>query len=99
MFTQKDAPLFEALLAYTKKRMLPFHMPGHRGGAFAERAWRRRGKNLLPLDLTEVSEVAAGRDLSFFWRAAEELAAQAFGAHRSYFLATAAAGFSPPSCL
>ena len=95
MFTQKDAPLFEALLAYTKKRMLPFHMPGHRGGAFAERAWRRRGKNLLPLDLTEVSEVAAGRDLSFFWRAAEELAAQAFGAHRSYFLVNgASSGFA-----
>ncbi len=90
MFTQEDAPLFEALLAYTKRRMFPFHMPGHRGGAFAERAWRRRGKNLFPLDLTEVSEVAAGRDLDFFWRAAEELAAQAFDARRSYFLVNGA---------
>lgn len=89
-FSQKDAPLLDALIAYGKRRMLPFHMPGHRGGGFAEPVWRRRGKNLLPLDLTEIKEVVSGRDLDFFWRAAEELAARAFGARRSYFLVNGA---------
>lgn len=90
LFSQKDAPLLDALLAYAKRRMLPFHMPGHRGGGFAEGVWRRRGKDLFSLDLTEISEVVSGRDLDFFWRAAEELAARAFGARRSYFLVNGA---------
>ena len=77
-------------MAYGKRRMLPFHMPGHRGGGFTERVWRRKGKDLFPLDLTELPEVACGRDLDFFWRAAEELAARAFDARRSYFLVNGA---------
>lgn len=77
-------------MAYGKRRMLPFHMPGHRRGGFAERVWRRKGKDLFPLDLTELPEVACGRDLDFFWRAAEELAARAFDARRSYFLVNGA---------
>src|SRR5690554_195024 len=89
---QKDAPLLEGLLAYRQKKMLPFHMPGHRGGSGSEPIWRRMGKKLLSLDLTELKEIVPGRDLEFLLQAAEELAAKAIGARRTYFLVNGASG-------
>src|SRR5690554_7227955 len=89
---QKDAPLLEGLLAYRQKKMLPFHMPGHRGGSGSELIWRRMGKKLLSLDLTELKEIVPGRDLEFLLQAAEELAAEAIGARRTYFLVNGASG-------
>lgn len=91
-YGQKDAPLLEALLAYSQKRMIPFHTPGHRGGRGSEPLWRKVGKKLLPLDLTELKEIAPGRDSESLVRAAEELAAEAFGARRTYFLVNGASG-------
>lgn len=91
-------PIVEALAAYRGKGYMPFHMPGHKGG----RAWRSSAGSLGDLqdglwagdfwqgDLTEVPGLD---DLACPQGAiaeAERLAAQAFGAQRSFFLVNGA---------
>jgi arginine/lysine/ornithine decarboxylase len=77
----KAAPLFEALLRYSRDPGVPFHTPGHKAGLGLEPEWRS-----LPdwsgLDLTEIAGLAWEPALT----EAQELAARLFGAAYSFFL-------------
>ncbi|HBK68104.1 MAG TPA: hypothetical protein DDZ91_05640 [Firmicutes bacterium] len=89
-FTQKDAPLFENFLHYSRKGMAAFHTPGHRGGRGCEDLFRSLGGEFLRLDLTELKGANLDQDPDFLIKKAEELAAEAFGAKQSYFLVNGA---------
>jgi len=98
-FNQKDAPLFENFWAYAKKGIAAFHTPGHRGGRGCERLFRRLGGPLLRMDLTELKGANLEQDPDFLQTKAEELAADAFGAHKSYFLVNGASSGIMAACL
>lgn len=89
-YTQEDAPLFEGLINYSRRGIAPFHTPGHRGGRGTPTLFRKLGGQLLALDLTELKGLNLGRDPDFLLRSAEELAAEAFGARKTFFLVSGA---------
>ena len=79
--SQKQAPLFEELLSYSKKPLVPFHTPGHKIGVGLERDWSDKGL-LARIDLTEITTF----DWSGTLEKAQLLAAEFFNADRSFFL-------------
>lgn len=81
---QTCAPLYEALAEYAGGPWTGFHTPGHTGGRGLARG--------LPadLDLTEIVLRPGGPPIQDLVREAEELAAEAFGAGRTYFLTNGA---------
>lgn len=80
-FSQKQAPLFEELLRYSDRPLIPFHTPGHKMGVGLEPEWFRAGI-AAGIDLTEISAL----DWSGALEKAQELAALFFQADRSIFL-------------
>ncbi|NLA59831.1 MAG: aminotransferase class V-fold PLP-dependent enzyme [Firmicutes bacterium] len=81
---QERAPICEALDAYAG--VTRFHMPGHRGGAGAEPALiARLGPLALERDVTGVPGMDDLHEPHGRIREAEELAAKAFGADRTFF--------------
>lgn len=78
---QKAAPLFDVVSAYLKDDRAPFYMPGHkRGQGIAPEFKALLGENLFRLDLPELP----GLDVAI--AAAQELAAAAYRADRTWFL-------------
>jgi arginine decarboxylase len=83
---QRRAPLFEALLHYVNKVKAPLHMPGHKLGRAAPEAWRELLGPALTLDLTEAPGLDDLHAPEGVIAEAQDLAAEAFGAERSFFL-------------
>lgn len=84
---QDRAPLFEALRAYAARVRAPLHVPGHKMGRGAPPAWRDfLGPNALAIDQTEAPGLDDLHAPEGVIAEAQRLAAQAFGAWRSYFL-------------
>lgn len=84
---QGRAPLFEALRGYAEKVRAPLHVPGHKLGRAAPAAWREAlGQGALALDLTEAPGLDDLHAPDGVIAEAQELAADAFGAERSFFL-------------
>lgn len=87
MERQQRAPLFEALLAYTKTVRAPMHIPGHKMGKAAPPAWRSfLGEQALSIDMTEAPGLDDLHAPEGVIAEAQALAAEAFGADRSFFL-------------
>lgn len=84
--SQQRAPLLEVLVAYAHGAPNRLHVPGHKGGRWADPDWLQHASSLLPLDLTEVP----GMDDLFAPEGciaqAQDLAASLFGAAASFFL-------------
>jgi arginine/lysine/ornithine decarboxylase len=86
VFRQESAPLFEALLAYARLVRAPMHIPGHKMGRAAPSEWRELLGQALAIDLTEAPGLDDLHAPDGVIAAAQELAAEAFGARRSFFL-------------
>lgn len=85
---QSKAPLWEALVNYAKKEVIPFHTPGHklRSGVFPN-IETVLGKQVFAIDPSdEVQDVSGDRSFEQLWSVAEELAAKLFMAHATRFL-------------
>lgn len=80
-FAQNQAPLFEALLSYSVKPLVPFHTPGHKRGSGLEPEWLQPGF-VNRIDLTEITAF----DWSGALKKAQRLAADFFHADYSFFL-------------
>jgi arginine decarboxylase len=88
---QHRAPICEALDAYSG--ITRFHMPGHRGGAGAEPAiLARLGQRAFESDVTGVPGMDDLHAPHGCIREAEELAAKAFGADRTFFSVNGTSG-------
>ncbi len=84
---QARAPLYEAVVAYARKRKISFHTPGHKHGSAIPAAFRRfAGDAVFDMDLTLLAEVDSLHDPVSVIRDAQQLAAEAYGADRAYFL-------------
>src|SRR5919112_647747 len=79
---QHLAPLVEALQTYAATRTIPFSTPGHKGGTGLDRELRQ----LLGSQFSTADVWLNTADHDRSVRLAEELAAQTWGAERSFFL-------------
>ena len=84
---QTRAPYFQVLLDYVDAGVIPFHTPGHKQGIGMERAFRDFvGDNVLAIDLTQIRGLDDLLQPEEALVEAQELAAECFGAHQSFFL-------------
>ncbi len=84
---QSRTPYFQALLDYVDAGVIPFHTPGHQQGNGLERGFREFiGDNFASIDLTPMPGLDDLLQPVDSLLEALELAAQAYGADRSYFL-------------
>lgn len=84
---QSRAPLFEALVAHNAKNPANFHTPGHQQGrGLPEDLLSLGGQALFSLDLTEISGLDDLHNPRCAIARAQELAAEIYGAKRSFFL-------------
>jgi arginine decarboxylase len=97
---QPTAPYLEAVTAYGFRGSTRFHVPGHKGGDGADPGLRLAlGERALLLDIPQDIE---GIDLGPSptpYEQAERLAADAYGAHRTWFLTNGATQGNHALCL
>ena len=88
---QPHAPYLDAVVAYGFRGAGRFHVPGHKGGPGADPGLRRTlGEPALAMDIPQdIHGVDIGASPTPYERA-EALAAQAYGARRSWFLTNGA---------
>src|SRR5215210_3270809 len=88
---QSDTPYLDALRAYAERRPGRFHVPGHKGGLGADRGLVDAiGERVLELDVPALTHgVDVGEEPTPF-RAAQALAAEAWGASRTWWLVNGA---------
>ncbi len=97
---QPSAPYLEAVTAYGFRGSTRFHVPGHKGGAGADPGLQSAfGARALLLDVPQdIEGIDAGPRPTPYERA-EELAAEAYGAERSWFLTNGASQGNHALCL
>ena len=84
---QLALPLLDALEKYSKEKVVRFHMPGHKGDIDpTARIARLFGSDIFRYDVTNIPEMDNLHQPKSVILEAERLAAQAFGADRTYFL-------------
>lgn len=97
---QPTAPYLDALVAYGFRGPTRFHVPGHKGGAGADPGLRwALGERALLLDVPQDTQgIDVGPEPTPYQQA-EELAAAAYGAQRSWFLTNGATQGNHALCL
>jgi lysine decarboxylase len=99
---QSRTPYLDALLDRARSNPGRFHIPGHKGGAGADpRLLEAVGADALMLDLPAGLEgIDIGPDpLDTPFHEAQRLAAEAWGARRSWFLVNGASGGNHAICM
>jgi arginine decarboxylase len=88
---QSDTPYLDALRAYAERRPGRFHVPGHKGGAGADTGLVEAiGERALALDVPALTYgVDVGEEPTPF-EASQQLAAEAWGASRTWWLVNGA---------
>ena len=83
---QNQTPLFSGLLAHAKKNPIQFHIPGHKKGAGMDPEFRNFiGDNALSIDLINIGPLDDLHQPKGIIKQAQDLAAEAFGADRTFF--------------
>jgi arginine decarboxylase len=97
---QPTAPYLDAVIAYGFRGSTRFHVPGHKAGTGADLGVRTAiGWQTLKLDIPQdIHGIDLGPEPTPFQRA-EELAAEAYGAARSWFLTNGASQGNHALCL
>ncbi|MFL5822632.1 MAG: aminotransferase class I/II-fold pyridoxal phosphate-dependent enzyme [Solirubrobacteraceae bacterium] len=97
---QPTAPYLEAVTAYGFRGSTRFHVPGHKGGEGADPGLRSAiGENTLLLDVPlDIEGIDLGPSPTPYERA-EQLAAEAYGAQRTWFLTNGATQGNHALCL
>jgi arginine decarboxylase len=95
----EEAPYFDALRAYAAREPGRFHVPGHKGGPGADPELREALGEALAIDIPALMPgIDAGPEPTPFQQA-QELAAEAWGARRSWFLINGASQGNHVACL
>jgi arginine decarboxylase len=97
---QPNAPYLEAVVAYAFRAPARYHVPGHKGGPGADPGLRKAiGVDALAADVPQdIHGIDLGPSPTPYERA-EGLAAEAFGADRSWFLTNGATQGNHALCL
>jgi lysine decarboxylase len=99
---QDATPYLDALVAYADRNPGRFHVPGHKGGPGADPALREAiGERALRLDVPAgIEGIDVGPDPAGTpFQLAQRLAAEAWGARRSWFLVNGGSGGNHAICL
>ncbi|MEG6586633.1 aminotransferase class I/II-fold pyridoxal phosphate-dependent enzyme [Dendrosporobacter sp. 1207_IL3150] len=82
-----DVPIIDALANYNREKVVRFHMPGHKGNEMAKGQLAELiGSKAYSIDVTNIPEMDNLHQPHGIIKQAEQLAAEAFGADKSYFL-------------
>jgi len=84
--TQKNAPIYEALIKHKDNRIVPFDVPGHKGGKGNPELTEFLGKSCLLVDVNSMKSLDNLCHPVSVIKQAEELAAEAFGADHAFFM-------------
>jgi lysine decarboxylase len=100
MADQRSAPYLDALSAYARRDAGRFHVPGHAGGPGADAGLIEAiGRDALELDIPALTYgIDAGPARTPFQQA-QEMAAEAWGARRTWFLINGASQGNHAACL
>jgi lysine decarboxylase len=85
-YTQQNSPIHEALLKHKKNRVVPFDVPGHKGGRGIPELTEFLGIDCLKVDVNSMKPLDNLIHPVSVIKAAEELAAEAFGADAAFFM-------------
>ncbi len=85
-YTQNNSPIHEALLEHKKNRVVPFDVPGHKGGRGTPELTEFLGIDCLKVDVNSMKPLDNLIHPVSVIKAAEELAAEAFGADAAFFM-------------
>lgn len=84
--SQLSAPVYEALEAFRKKRVVPFDVPGHKRGRGNPELRELLGEKCVNLDVNSMKPLDNLCHPISVIRDAEQLAAEAFGAAHAFFM-------------
>src|SRR3954471_11313230 len=99
MADQSEAPYLDALVAYVARNPGRFHIPGHKGTRADPGLTRAFGEAALLHDVPpSIEGIDVGPEPTPFERA-QRLAADAWGAERSWFLVNGASGGNHAICM
>ena len=85
-YTQQNSPIHEALLQHKKNRVVPFDVPGHKGGRGIPELTEFLGADCMKVDVNSMKPLDNLIHPVSVIKAAEELAAEAFGADAAFFM-------------
>lgn len=85
-YTQKNAPIYEALEEFRARRVVPFDVPGHKRGRGNPELVELLGQKCVGLDVNSMKPLDNLCHPVSVIRAAEELAAEAFGAAHAFLM-------------
>lgn len=85
-YTQQNSPLHEALLKLKKSRVVHFDVPGHKGGRGNPELTEFLGPDCMKVDVNSMKPLDNLIHPTSVIKAAEELAAEAFGAKAAFFM-------------
>lgn len=84
--SQNETPLFTGLIEHAKKNPTQFHIPGHKKGNGMDPEFRAFiGDNALSIDLINIGPLDDLHQPKGIIKAAQDLAAEAFGADYTFF--------------
>ncbi len=90
---QSKTPLFDAMVSLAESRKVSFHTPGHKSGKGISTRFRKFvGPRVFSIDLTCLDEVDSLQKPRGVIKESPELAAEIYGADRSYFLVNGTSG-------
>nr|MBA2545728.1 amino acid decarboxylase [Solirubrobacterales bacterium] len=96
---QREAPYLDALAAYVERAPARLHIPGHKGIGADPELTRIFGEEAILHDVPGgIEGIDVGPEPTPFQRA-QQLAAEAWGAQRSWFLLNGASGGNHAICL
>lgn len=83
---QNETPLFDALKEYVDRDTLPFHVPGHKNGVGIDKEFKNFiGENPFKIDVTVFKLVDSLHHPTGPIKKAQELVADAYESHASFF--------------
>ncbi|MCR5719975.1 MAG: aminotransferase class I/II-fold pyridoxal phosphate-dependent enzyme [Lachnospiraceae bacterium] len=86
LIRQQSAPVYEALEAFKRKRVVPFDVPGHKRGRGNPELVQLLGEKCVSLDVNSMKPLDnLGHPISVI-KEAEELTADAFGAAHAFLM-------------
>lgn len=91
-YTQHNTPIHEALLQHKRNRVVPFDVPGHKGGRGTPELTDFLGNDCLKVDVNSMKPLDNLIHPVSVIKAAEELAAEAFGADAAFFMVNGTTG-------
>lgn len=89
---QERAPIFEALKKHKANRIVPFDVPGHKGGRGNQELTDFLGERCLKVDVNSMKPLDNLCHPVSVIKQAEELAAEAFGAANAFFMVNGTTG-------